>query len=158
VLLRQIISWARKRDVAVTASTGMAAVNIGGVTLHSWAGIGLGNGDVKEYVKAIRYGPGYWAKVRERWVQAKTLVIDESNVRFFVSRMRLLTRWTVSMIDAVLFDKLVCILSVTNPFRTLNVSNQECLARGVRENDLPFGGIQVSRHHLRRLSITGSRT
>ena len=60
------------------------------------------------------------------------------------------------MIDAVLFDKLVCILSVTNPFRTLNVSNQEYLARGVRKNELPFGGIQVSRLHLHRLNITGS--
>jgi ATP-dependent DNA helicase PIF1 len=106
VLLRQIISWARRRrdtdatataptdvavpaspDVAVTASTGMAAVNIGGVTLHSWAGIGLGNGDAKEYVKTIIFGPGYWKKVRERWREVKTLIIDESNVRFFLRLM-----------------------------------------------------------------------
>ncbi|ORY32230.1 hypothetical protein BCR39DRAFT_42421 [Naematelia encephala] len=31
-----------KWHLAITASTGMAAVNIGGCTLHSWAGIGLG--------------------------------------------------------------------------------------------------------------------
>lgn len=93
VLLREIISWARKRhqtdigghhrvDVAVTASTGMAAVNIGGVTLHSWAGIGFGNGDLNGYVESIKFGSGHWTKIRERWEDVKTLIIDESDVRF----------------------------------------------------------------------------
>ena len=155
MLLRQIISWARGRrrndtnNVAVTASTGMAAVNIGGVTLHSWAGIGLGNGDLQRYVDAVKFGPGHWKKVRERWMEVKTLIIDESNVCFHV-QTHLLTTWTVSMIDAALFDKLVC----THPFAdspcTLNASNQECIARMVRNNKHPFGGIQVSRLHLRR--------
>ena len=87
MLLRQIIGWARGRrrydtdpDVAVTASTGMAAVNIGGVTLHSWAGIGLGNGELKKHVDAVKFGTGYWKKIRERWLGVKTLIIDESNV------------------------------------------------------------------------------
>ncbi|KAF9650729.1 hypothetical protein BDM02DRAFT_1305127 [Thelephora ganbajun] len=88
VLLRQIISWARKRrdtDAGVTASTGMAAVNIGGVTLHSWAGIGLGNGDLEKYVDTIKFGPGHWKNARERWRKVKTLIIDESNLRFLRS-------------------------------------------------------------------------
>ena len=97
MLLRQIISWARqhhdtdaavtspvcgspKTRVAVTASTGMAAVNIGGVTLHSWAGIGLGNGKLDDYVKGIKFGSGTWEKIRDRWQRTKTLIIDESNV------------------------------------------------------------------------------
>jgi len=85
VLLRQIISWARQRygsDVAVTASTGMAAVNIGGVTLHSWAGIGLGNGKAKMYADAITFGGGHWRMIRDRWRDVETLIIDESNVVF----------------------------------------------------------------------------
>ena len=87
MLLRQVIGWARQRfgdgvACAVTASTGMAAVNIGGVTLHSWAGIGFGNGELKEYVGSIRCGVRYWDKVRERWMGVKTLIIDEGNVRF----------------------------------------------------------------------------
>ena len=43
VLLREIVNWCRGRKIlAVTASTGIASINIGGQTLHSWAGIGLG--------------------------------------------------------------------------------------------------------------------
>lgn len=53
VLLREIISHFRhvskqrgwdRHSIAVTASTGIAAINIGGGTLHSWAGITLGYG------------------------------------------------------------------------------------------------------------------
>ncbi len=48
VLMRAIIQDLKKKHardperVAVTASTGLAACNIGGMTLHSFAGIGLG--------------------------------------------------------------------------------------------------------------------
>ncbi|KAG9092087.1 DNA helicase [Ceratobasidium sp. UAMH 11750] len=46
VLLRQIIQSLHERDkdrrIAVTASTGIAAVNIGGATLHSFAGKSTG--------------------------------------------------------------------------------------------------------------------
>lgn len=57
VLLREIIRVCKDRQtrcgfgektLAITASTGLAAVNIGGVTLHSWAGIGLGRESADE--------------------------------------------------------------------------------------------------------------
>ncbi|KAK8117436.1 uncharacterized protein PG998_005717 [Apiospora kogelbergensis] len=60
VLMRAIIEelkkkWARDPErVSVTASTGLAACNIGGQTLHSFAGIGLGKEDVPTLVKKIR--------------------------------------------------------------------------------------------------------
>ncbi|KAH3759944.1 hypothetical protein Pelo_8256 [Pelomyxa schiedti] len=40
LLLRRIVDLLKSTDcrVAVTALTGIAAVNIGGVTLHHWAG------------------------------------------------------------------------------------------------------------------------
>ena len=56
------------------------------------------------------------------------------------------------MIDSGLFDKLVCIYPVTNSSYALNAPNQEHIARMVRGNELPFGGIQVSRSHLHRVT------
>ncbi|KAK5627608.1 hypothetical protein RRF57_003323 [Xylaria bambusicola] len=91
VLMRAIISelkkkWARDPErLSVTASTGLAACNIGGQTLHSFAGIGLGKEDVPSLVKKIRRN----AKAKNRWLRTKTLIIDE-----------------VSMVDGDLFDKL----------------------------------------------------
>lgn len=63
VLMREIIKalrnkYSREPDrVAVTASTGLAACNIEGVTLHSFAGIGLGKEAVPELVKKVGYLP-----------------------------------------------------------------------------------------------------
>ncbi|OAR02091.1 hypothetical protein LLEC1_06673 [Akanthomyces lecanii] len=91
VLMRAIISelkakYARESErVAVTASTGLAACNIGGVTLHSFSGIGLGKEDAPVLVKKVRRNP----KAKNRWLKCKVLVIDE-----------------ISMVDGDLFDKL----------------------------------------------------
>lgn len=91
VLMRAIIAelrkkWARDPErLSVTASTGLAACNIGGQTLHSFAGIGLGKEDVPTLVKKIRRN----AKAKNRWLRTKVLIIDE-----------------VSMVDGDLFDKL----------------------------------------------------
>jgi ATP-dependent DNA helicase PIF1 len=60
VLMREIIKQLRNKfrkepdRIAVTASTGLAACNIEGVTLHSFAGIGLGKEPVQELVKKVR--------------------------------------------------------------------------------------------------------
>jgi ATP-dependent DNA helicase PIF1 len=110
VLLREIITSLRKKyarepdRIAVTASTGLAACNVGGVTLHSFAGIGLGKEPVAELVKKIKKNQ----KARHRWMRTKVLVVDE-----------------VSMVDGELFDKL------------------EAIARQLRNNGRPFGGIQL---------------
>lgn len=91
VLMRAIISELKKKyarepeRVAVTASTGLAACNIGGMTLHSFAGIGLGKEDIQTLVKKIRRNP----KAKNRWLKTKVLIIDE-----------------ISMVDGELFDKL----------------------------------------------------
>lgn len=91
VLMRAIIATLKRkfaRDperLSITASTGLAACNIGGQTLHSFAGIGLGKEDVPTLVKKIRRN----AKAKNRWLRTKVLIMDE-----------------VSMVDGDLFDKL----------------------------------------------------
>ena len=110
VLMCEIISSLRrvyKREpdrVAATASTGLAACNVGGVTLHSFAGIGLGKEPVPELVRKIKRNQ----KAKHRWMRTKVLIVDE-----------------VSMVDGDLFDKL------------------EEIARQMRNNGRPFGGIQL---------------
>ena len=91
VLMRQIIAqlkrkYSREPDrVAVTASTGLAACNIEGITLHSFSGIGLGKEPAPELVKKIKRN----AKHKQRWLRTKVLIVDE-----------------VSMVDGDLWDKL----------------------------------------------------
>ncbi|KAF8058242.1 DNA repair and recombination protein pif1 [Lyophyllum atratum] len=78
VLLREIIETLQERGgLGITASTGIAAVNIGGSTLHSWAGIGLGDEPSKRYAGKF-LGQQKFRQVRDRWQNAKTLIIDES--------------------------------------------------------------------------------
>ena len=76
VLIREIIRWAVRahRIISVTASTGMAAINIGGTTLHSWSGCGLCKRPVSTYVNQIRKGEN----AAERWTRTEILLIDES--------------------------------------------------------------------------------
>lgn len=64
--------------LAVTAPTGLAAINIGGVTVHSFAGIGItqqdGIGNMQRYLAARICN----SKVSsQRWRDTEVLVIDE---------------------------------------------------------------------------------
>jgi hypothetical protein len=72
-LLNLLIDKYNGPGVFVTASTGLAAVNIGGTTLHSFAGVGLGTDKVADLIKTV--GAGAAAK---RWRECKLLIIDES--------------------------------------------------------------------------------
>ena len=76
-LMRYIIQEVKKlrgeRAVAVTAPTGIAAVNIGGVTIHSFAGIGLGRGDPQKILGRVLGS----AKASTNWTSSQVLVLDE---------------------------------------------------------------------------------
>ena len=79
-----------KRDkgaeaVAVTAPTGLAAVNVGGSTIPSFSGIGLGRGDPMNILARVLKSQ----KATANWKQARVLVVDE-----------------ISMLSAELFDLL----------------------------------------------------
>ena len=55
---------------------GIASVAIGGTTLHSWAGIGLGKGPVE----TLRWKVLGHHGARKRWKETAVLVIDESTL------------------------------------------------------------------------------
>lgn len=57
------------RKIAITSMTGISALLLNGVTLHSWAGIKRGN----ETIKSIKSKPYYL----KRWTSTYALVIDE---------------------------------------------------------------------------------
>lgn len=90
VLLRSIIKELRKKyskspdAIAITASTGIAACNIGGVTLHSFSGVGIGVDPVPQLVAKVRKNP----KASTRWQRTRVLIIDESRDRYFLRYAR----------------------------------------------------------------------
>lgn len=76
---------ASKKVIGLTSTTGISALNIGGCTLHSLLGIGLGKETVDDlYDKVIKN-----RDKRELWLRLDVLVIDE-----------------ISMLHPDLFDKL----------------------------------------------------
>jgi len=60
-------------SISKTALTGVAALNIGGSTLHSWAGIGLAKEELDELLKIVRYNK----KATTRIKKARILFVDE---------------------------------------------------------------------------------
>lgn len=83
-LLRKIISALPPDVTMATASTGVAACHIGGITLHQFAGVGLGTG-TKERCIQLASRPS----AASIWKKTKHLVIDE-----------------ISMVDGDFFDKI----------------------------------------------------
>jgi len=92
------------KNIGLTSTTGISAIIIGGSTLHSYLGIGLGKDPVETLYMTIVNND----RMYKRWRDLNILVIDE-----------------VSMLSPILFDKL------------------EHLARLIKKNDFPFGGIQL---------------
>jgi len=80
-------AYSRFKNIHVTALTGCAAVllNCKAKTLHSWAGIGLGNGTIEQLIKKIRSN----SYAKDMWKNTDILVVDE-----------------VSMLSLKLFDTL----------------------------------------------------
>jgi ATP-dependent DNA helicase PIF1 len=95
-----------RKGIQVCALTGCASIllNCKAKTVHSWSGIGLGNGSVDVLINKIKQN----LYKKKAWTEISVLVIDE-----------------VSMMSIKLFDTL------------------DAIGRGVRNNHLPFGGIQV---------------
>ena len=90
----------------ITATTGIASVNVGGITLHSWAGIGIEDIPVEKIAQKIL--PASGTHTRKRLQSTEILAVDE-----------------ISMLSMKTFEKI------------------DKLLRLVRDNNKPFGGIQL---------------
>ena len=62
-------------NMYLTATTGIAAVNIGGITLHSWAGLGIEDIPVEKIAQNILSARG--TNTRKRLLKTDVLAIDE---------------------------------------------------------------------------------
>lgn len=69
----EFLKWLNRNalDVALTSTMGLSAYNIGGRTIHSWAGIGKGQDSVDAIYKSLG------RKAVDRWMTTRILVIDE---------------------------------------------------------------------------------
>jgi ATP-dependent DNA helicase PIF1 len=105
-VLNQFVKRAQRagKRVAVTASTGIAASHLNGVTIHSWSGLGILDELSAEDLKRL----GGADRLIKRYNSIDILVIDE-----------------VSMLHGARLDMI----------------NQ--LAKVLRANDKPYGGMQV---------------
>jgi ATP-dependent DNA helicase PIF1 len=79
-LLRQFLQQIEAvKNVAITAPTGIAALNIGGTTVHRWCGMQLGPGDNETFDQAATrlFDQPTIHNARKRVEEAEILVIDE---------------------------------------------------------------------------------
>ncbi len=74
-VLNQYIDYLRARCVptAITASTGIAATHMNGMTIHSWSGIGIQNDIAKVNLKRLAEREEFV----ERMKKVKVLIVDE---------------------------------------------------------------------------------
>ena len=88
--INEYVAYLRSHGIesAITASTGIAATHIGGMTIHSWSGIGIAD-HLSEY-EAMMIAAR--TKIRKRLAHARVLIIDE---------VSMLSAATLSMVDAV---------------------------------------------------------
>lgn len=100
--ISNVIGTYKPGTIGITAMTGCAAILIGGTTLHSYLGIGLGDQDEDTIYRRIM------RRHQDTWLGTNLLIIDE-----------------ISMLHPDLFAKL------------------NNLAKRVRHNRDPFGGIQL---------------
>lgn len=73
--INEYVRYLRAHDIepAITASTGIAATHIGGMTIHSWSGIGIKDKLTKGDIQRIKDLPHYAKRIRK----ARVLIIDE---------------------------------------------------------------------------------
>ncbi|OGI14359.1 MAG: hypothetical protein A2878_00650 [Candidatus Moranbacteria bacterium RIFCSPHIGHO2_01_FULL_54_31] len=73
--INQYVKYLRAHSIepAITASTGIAATHIGGMTIHSWSGIGIKDTLSRDDIRRIKDTPHYAKRIKKSTV----LIIDE---------------------------------------------------------------------------------
>jgi len=104
-IVQQVFAYVKKeKQLSITATTGIAACNVRGMTVHSWSGVGIGSEPLEQVVTRASRNKA----VKMRWQETETLVIDE-----------------VSMLSAELLEKISAIgkrcRSDSRPFGGLQV-------------------------------------
>jgi ATP-dependent DNA helicase PIF1 len=101
-LIKKMKKWMQsnypQRQMFVTATTGISAHNIGGLTVHSLLGIGCGDKPVDLMIRKIRSNIGLLTRI----IAIDVLVIDE-----------------ISMMSAILFEKIHMMLSTIRKNKAL---------------------------------------
>lgn len=74
-LLNKYIDFLRKNEIgtAVTASTGIAATHLGGITIHSWSGLGIKNSLSDIEIQGLKER----SYLKNRYRRMNVLIIDE---------------------------------------------------------------------------------
>lgn len=105
-IINRYVQYLREREIehAITASTGIAATHIGGMTIHSWSGIGIKETLNKYDLDKIASSEYINRRVRK----TKVLIIDE---------ISMLRAETLSMVDAVCRE----IMQKSEPFGGIQV-------------------------------------
>ncbi|PIR38004.1 MAG: hypothetical protein COV34_02865 [Candidatus Zambryskibacteria bacterium CG10_big_fil_rev_8_21_14_0_10_42_12] len=105
-VLRNYIHYLKEKGVSVgvTASTGIAATHLSGMTIHAWSGIGIKDYLSPHDLEVLRDR----SQLRNRFQNTDVLVVDE---------VSMLHHFRLDLVDQV--------------------------ARTLRDNDNPFGGMQV---------------
>lgn len=108
--INEYIKWLRERGVepAVTASTGIAATHVNGMTIHSWSGIGIKKRVTDWDIEMIQSRE----KTAKRMIDAKILIIDE---------ISMLDAETLNSVDRVLRALRQPVLAEAKPFGGLQV-------------------------------------
>jgi ATP-dependent DNA helicase PIF1 len=90
-VVKEIVRWLTSEGVSfgITGSTGASAVLIGGKTLHSFMGLGLGNKSASAYAESMK------APLKRRLIRLDTLILDE-----------------ISMISDALLNKIDALLKI----------------------------------------------
>lgn len=91
-VVNEYIKYLKEHEVplGITASTGIAATHMGGVTIHSWSGMGIRNNFDIGDLEAIAAKPQAAKRVRE----AKALIVDEVSMlhHFRLDNLNAITR------------------------------------------------------------------